>query len=169
MSENSERSAASRKSIEILVALFLLGMGMLVIYDSVRVGIRWADDGPQAGYFPFYVGLILCFAAIWNLVRAMVEAAASDRKKSFVSVSALKLILAMFIPTAIYVALIGWLGLYVSSILYIGVFMIWLGKYSWLKAAAVSVGVTVVSYLLFEVWFKVPLPKGPLEALLGLN
>jgi hypothetical protein len=33
----------------------------------------------------------------------------------------------------------------------------------------VSVAVNVVFFLMFEIWFKVPLPKGPLEAALGLN
>jgi hypothetical protein len=34
---------------------------------------------------------------------------------------------------------------------------------------AVSVVTAVVFYVIFEKWFKVPLPKGPLESLLGLN
>jgi putative tricarboxylic transport membrane protein len=69
----------------------------------------------------------------------------------------------------VYVALINWLGIYVASTLYIALFMWWLGKYSWIKYVSVSVGVSVAFFLMFEVWFKVPLPKGPLETALGLN
>ena len=76
--------------------------------------------------------------------------------------------LAVLVPTAIYVGLIGWLGIYVASALFIAFFMRWLGKYSWWKTAAVSIGNSVVFFLIFEVWFKIPLPKGPLENLLGI-
>ena len=55
-----------------------------------------------------------------------------------------------------------------ASILFIGFFMIWLGRYSWLKSSIVALSVNVVTFLLFEIWFKVPLPKGPIESLLGL-
>ena len=74
----------------------------------------------------------------------------------------------MLVPTVVYVALIGWMGFYLASILFIGFFMIWLGRYSWLKSSIVALSVNVVTFLLFEIWFKVPLPKGPIESLLGL-
>ena len=75
----------------------------------------------------------------------------------------------MLVPSIIYVILIGLIGIYVASILFIGFFMLWLGKYSWAKTVPIAVGVSVAFFLLFEVWFNVPLPKGSLEALLGLD
>jgi hypothetical protein len=44
-----------------------------------------------------------------------------------------------------------------------------LGRYPWVTTLAVSVGVMAAFFLLFEVWFKLPLPKGPLESWLGLD
>jgi hypothetical protein len=79
------------------------------------------------------------------------------------------MVLSVLVPSAIYVALIGWIGIYVASILFIGFFMRWLGKYSWLTLAAVSVGNSVFFFVVFEVWFKIPLPKGPIENWLGLG
>ena len=166
MSGSQERSAASRKAVEAGAAVLMLLLGGLVIYDSVRVGIRWADDGPQAGYFPFYVGVLLCVSSVWNLLRSMADPGMAQR--SFVKVASLRLILSMLVPTVVYVALIGWMGFYLASILFIGFFMIWLGRYSWLKSSIVALSVNVVTFLLFEIWFKVPLPKGPIESLLGL-
>jgi putative tricarboxylic transport membrane protein len=167
MTPDPDRPAASTRAMEIAVAALLLLAGAVVIYDSLRVGIRWVSDGPQAGYFPFYIGVLLCLSAVWSLGQGLLEREAS--KRPFVSVSALKMIMAMLVPTIVYVALLAWLGLYVASFLYIGFFMIWLGKYSWLRAVAVAASVSVISFVLFEVWFTVPLPKGPLEAWLGLN
>jgi hypothetical protein len=160
------RPAFGVKTAEIALALFFLALGAIVVYDSARLGAKWADDGPQTGYFPFYIGLLICAASIANLVAALMVRGGED--KSFVEVGQLKLVLAVLVPTAIYVGLIGWLGIYVASTLFIAFFMRRLGDFAWWKAAAVSIGNSVAFFLIFEVWFKIPLPKGPLENLLGI-
>jgi putative tricarboxylic transport membrane protein len=159
--------AFRHKSAELFVAALFFALGALVMWDSVRLGARWAEDGPQAGYFPFYIGLLVCLAAAANMASAFFLR--GDKNRTFVETHQLRLVLSVLIPAAIYVALIGWLGIYVISAVFIGFFMRWLGKYPWWKVAAVSVGTSVVFYLIFEVWFLVPLPKGPLESALGLG
>ncbi|HVJ25373.1 MAG TPA: tripartite tricarboxylate transporter TctB family protein, partial [Burkholderiales bacterium] len=113
------------------------------------------------------IGLMICIASLVNMVLALRVPAAKD--PAFVEVGQLKMVLTVLIPTAIYAALVTWIGIYVSSVLFIGFFMRWLGKYAWWKAVTVSVITVVVFYLIFEIWFKVPLPKGPLETYLGIN
>lgn len=160
------RPAFSRKSAEIAVAALFFILGAIVIYDSARLGFGWQEiHGPRPGYFPFYIGLLICVSAVVNLVRALRVA----KDSTFVYRGQLKLVLAVLIPTAIYAALVTWIGIYVSSVLFIGFFMRWLGKYPWWKVVLVSVLTTVVFYVIFEIWFKVPLPKGPVESMLGLN
>jgi putative tricarboxylic transport membrane protein len=163
--QETGRAACRQKSAEVVAAALFFLAGALVIYDSLRLGISWAEDGPKAGYFPFYIGVIICVSALVNFVMAM--RVAGDA--TFVEAGQLKLVLSVLVPAAIYVALISWLGIYVASILFIGFFMRWLGKYDWWKLAAVSVGNSVFFFVIFEIWFKIPLPKGPLEALFGLN
>src|SRR5262245_61404344 len=173
MAEGQEGRAAFRhRSAELAIAAFFLVIGALVVYDSVRLGRGWADDGPRPGYFPFYVGLIICVSALVNAARALMVP--KEKNKGFVEVGQLKMVLTVLVPTAIYAFLIGGigsfkLGIYVASALFIAFFMRWLGKYAWWKVAAVSVGTVVVFYLIFEKWFLVPLPKGPLENMLGLG
>ena len=165
--EREARPAFSTKSAEIAVSALFLLAGVLVMYDSVRLGATWGADGPRPGYFPFYVGLIMAFAALVNLARgAMIR---PERDKPFVLAGQLKMVLTVLVPTVLYAVAITWVGIYASSILFIGFFMRWLGKYAWWKVAAVSVGVMVAFYFIFEIWFKVPLPKGPIEAFLGLD
>jgi hypothetical protein len=159
------RRALGQRSAEIAMAVLFFAAGAVVVFDSVRLGIGWADDGPRAGYFPFYVGLLICIAALVNGARAMLV----SRDKTFVQVGQLKLVLTVLVPTAVYVATVSWIGIYVSSAVLIGLFMRWLGKYAWWKVLAVSVGTSVALFLVFELWFQVPLPKGPLENMLGLG
>jgi len=85
----------------------------------------------------------------------------------FVSLEALMPVLQVLVPTILYVVGVATIGIYVSSALYIALFMIWQGKFRWWLAALVAIGVPVALFLLFEVWFLIPLPKGPLEHLLG--
>ena len=160
----ADQPAASSKAVEIAVAVIILLFGALVIFDSVRLGITWGDEGPKAGYFPFYVGLLICFSSVVTLVRAM----SLTSEESFVSRGQLKMVMSVLVPTTVYVGFIALLGIYVASIIYIAFFMWWLGKYSWLKIVPVALGVNVALFLMFEIWFKVPLPKGPLETALGL-
>ena len=165
-----DKSAVSVKVVDAVTAVAIFLFGAVVIWDSARLGARWGSDGPEAGYFPFYIGLILCIASLVNFVAAIRQKGSG----SFVSVTSLKMILSVIVPTIFYVCLIGGvgpmpaLGIYVASAIFIALFMKWLGKYAWPITVAVSVGVPVVFFVLFEVWFKVPLPKGPLEAALGL-
>ena len=162
------RAAFRRKSAELAVAALFLLFGGIVIFDSVRLGFGWQEvHGPRPGYFPFYIGLIMCVAALVNMARALTMH--GGRNKTFVEVGQLKMVLAVLVPTAVFAGLVTWIGIYVSSVLFIGFFMRWLGKYPWWKVAGVSLGTAVVLYLVFEKWFKVPLPKGPLENLLGLG
>jgi len=168
MSESSEgKPAFGVRAAEITVAGGFFAIGAIVIFDSIRLGIGWKDDGPAAGYFPFYIGALVCISSLINLVAAFAAARTGDA--AFVEVGQLKLVLSVLLPTAVYVGIIGWLGIYVASVLFVALFMRWLGKYTWLKVAAVSIGNSVVFFLIFEVWFKIPLPKGPLESLLRLD
>ena len=167
MSDHNERVVASTRTLDLAVAALVFLLGALVVFDSWRIGARWAEDGPQSGYFPFYVGMMICGSSVVTLVRGLRDKKAAA--KAFVTYGQLRMILSMLVPTIVYVVLIRYLGIYVASLLFIGLFMIWLGKYGWFKTALVSVGVNIAFFLLFEIWFKVPLPKGPLEAALGLN
>jgi hypothetical protein len=148
-----------------------LAFGALVMWDSKRLGASWAEDGPQAGYFPFYIGLLIVAASAANIFRALNM---GDRgRTAFVEWGQLRMVLSVMVPTAIYVTLIAnpvfSLGIYLASAIFIAWFMWRLGKYGPAKIVPVALGVVVFFFLMFEVWFKVPLPKGPIEAALGFN
>jgi hypothetical protein len=172
MQEGQEvRAVGSVRLWEAIVAVCFFVFGAIVVWDSRRLGSQWASDGPQAGYFPFYIGLIICIAAGINFFRAMNMGA--EGRKAFVNWHQLRMVLVVMIPCVVYVALIAnpiySLGIYEASAIFIAAFMGYLGKYRWPKMLAVSIGTVVIFFLMFEVWFKVPLPKGPIEALLGFR
>ncbi len=161
--EGSGASAASRRTLEIITAIFFLMVGSVVMWDSSRIGAGWGADGPQSGYFPFYIGLLMNLASAVNLLLSF----KSGRSESFVSRPQIRMVLAIFLPCLVYVGVMQWLGLYVASLVFIAVFMRWQGKFSAVKSVLTSTTVVAVLFVMFEIWFKVPLIKGPLEAALG--
>jgi hypothetical protein len=160
---SDDRAAISMRGVEVAVALALFLFGALVIWDSYRLGSRWGSDGPQSGYFPFYIGVLICIASVVNLGHALFISDAQG--EPFVRWGPFKLVLTVLIPAAAYILGVKYLGLYVASAIYITVFMIWLGKYSWLRSIAVGCVLNAIFFLMFEVWFKVPLFKGELDPL----
>jgi hypothetical protein len=146
--------------IALLIALF----GVVVIIGSLKAGINWGAEGPRAGFFPFYVGILIVIASAINLWHAL----RSHNDELFAEWGQLRQVMSVVVPTAIYVGSMPFTGLYIASIIYIGWFMRWLGKYSWLTVIAVALGMPIVTYFIFERWFLVPLPKGPIEEWLGL-
>ena len=165
MITNSQDAAGpTHKTVEAGIALLIALFGVVVIIGSVKAGINWGAEGPRAGFFPFYVGIFIVVASainLWNGLRVGDDGL-------FAEWGQLRQVMSVVVPTAIYVGAMPFTGLYLASIIFIGWFMRWLGKYSWLTVAAVALGMPIVTYFIFERWFLVPLPKGPIEDWLGL-
>jgi putative tricarboxylic transport membrane protein len=163
--QDTSNSGPSHKSVEVGVAILVMLFGLIAIWGSVSVGIGWGAEGPRAGFFPFYIGLAIVISGAVNLWSAIRPGAPGG---IFAEWSQLRQVLLVVIPATIYAVAVGYIGIYVASALFIGWFMRWLGKYPWHTVAAVAIGMPVVVYFVFEKWFLVALPKGPLEQWLNL-
>jgi putative tricarboxylic transport membrane protein len=153
-----------QRHVEMGVALFVLALGAITMIGSLQVGIGWGAEGPKSGFFPFWVGLIIVLASARNFWRALEISPA----RLFAEWGQIGQVRKVVIPMVIYVALVPFLGIYVSSALLIAGFMRWLGRYGWLMTIVISIALPILIYFTFEDWFLVPLPKGPLEDWLGL-
>jgi putative tricarboxylic transport membrane protein len=168
MAQEAERNehTVSTRTMELVVSGLFIAFACLVMYDNWRIGARWGSDGPQAGYFPFYIGAIMFIAsAVTFGVNLLAHGGGS--RSSFVGRAEFLRVLQVLVPTVLYVLMIGFLGLYVSSAIFIAFFMSWLGKYPLYKIVPVAILIPIALFFMFEIWFLVPLPKGPLETALG--
>ena len=166
MSEGIHRAShtgPSQRALETGVAIGMAVFAAIIIGGSIQAGIGWGAEGPKAGFFPFYVGVAILIASIVNFFQARAEPA----EPRFADWHQLRQVAAVVVPTAVYVAVMPWIGIYLSSALLISCFMKRLGNYAWRLIAAISLGVPLATFLVFEKWFLVPLPKGPIEAWLG--
>jgi hypothetical protein len=154
----------STRLVGVVVGLVLLGVGVLIIVDTYRLGAGWAPDGPKAGYFPFRIGVLIAVCSVIVVIQAL----RNKRDDSlFVEWAKLVPVSQILFPLIAYVAVMQYLGMYVASALFVAGLMRWLGKYTWLKSLLVAVTMSIVIFWLFESQFSVPLPKGPLEQWLG--
>ena len=167
MAHDHESAQAGTRTVlvELAVAAIIFALGALVAYDSYRLGSGWASDGPQSGYFPFYIGLFICICSTVVLAQGLLRL--KTDQQVFVTSGRFKQVLVILLPSTVYVLGVQLIGIYVSSALFIALFMRLAGKYSWIRSVAVGAGVSVSAFVMFEIWFKIPLPKGPLERLLG--
>jgi hypothetical protein len=160
---SAERPVARTRNVDIVVSLLILALAILFGWDAYRIGASWSDDGPQAGYFPFYLSIIMGGGAIYGLVAAIRE----KSRASFVTREQFSRVLQVFVPTVVFCILTQFLGLYVASFLLVGGFMWWIGDIAAWKSILVAFVFTIVMFLTFEVAFNVIMPKGPLEAAFG--
>jgi hypothetical protein len=162
-SEGEGKVLATTASADAVVAALLTVVGIVVMIEARRLGASWTTDGPGAGYFPFYIGLILAVGGIGILYQSLLSKNADRRP--FVNAVQLRQVGSVLVPSAAYVGLIMVLGQYVASAIFLAAFMVWIGKYSWIKSALLGVGANALFFTMFEVWFKVPLYKGALNPL----
>src|SRR6476659_3661218 len=158
MSDTTRESGGTgptHRGVEIGVAAFMALLALIGIYGSLKVGIGWGDEGPRAGFFPFYVSLVVLFSCAVNLLAVL----KTSGQKVFAEWGQLRQVISVLVPTIIYVALVPYLGIYVASALLIAFFMRVFGRYGWIVTAAVSIAVPILTFLMFESWFLVPLPK----------
>ena len=151
------------RAADIATASFLMALGGLVLLEAVRLGFRWGPDGPQSGFFPFWLAVVVIAHSAAILIRAI-------RKRSdetFATREQLRMVLTVLAPAAAMVALTHFVGLYVAGALYLFFYMRVVGRHSWMTTAGLALAIPLVTFLVFEKWFLVPLPKGPLEAWLG--
>ena len=162
----SNAPGVTRNAMEVATSLALALVGAAAIWDSARIGAGWGVDGPQSGYFPFWIGVVLAASSFANLL-PILRGRSETAGEMFVTWPQLRLVLSVLIPTVFYVAAIPITGIYAASAVLVAYFMMKLGEFTWRSALPAGLATAVIAFVTFEIWFLVGLPKGPIEDLLG--
>lgn len=157
------------RALDLVTAALLSLLSGIVIYDALRLGAGWSTEGPQSGFFPLWLAALLAAVSVAIFAHAW-------RRRSqgpFVTFDRFVPVLKVLGPLAGFVILTDppgpWsgLGLYVAGALYLAFYMRWVGRHRWRAVVAIATAVPVVLFFVFETWFLVPMPKGPIEAWFG--
>ena len=163
--EPDSPAVTNTRVVEIVVSLLLVGLALLLGFDNWRTGIGWDSTGPQAGYFPFYLSLILAGASLYGLVATFL--ARREAAETFVTRAQLRRVMAVFVPTLLFCLATQFLGMYVASFLLIALFMRMVGKIALWKSLLTAFVFSAAMFVTFDIAFDVIMPKGPLEAAFG--
>jgi hypothetical protein len=163
--EDDSPAVTSTRTVDIVASLLLLALALTLGYDNWRTGAGWESTGPQPGYFPFYLSVILGGASIYGLVAAFLSG--KEARETFVTQAQLRRVMAVFVPTVLFCLATQFLGLYVASFLLVSGFMRLVGKIAWWKSLLTAFVFTALMFVTFDIAFDVIMPKGPLEAVLG--
>ena len=163
--EDRSPAVATTAKVEAVVYLALIALALVLGYDNFKSGMGWARDGPQSGYMPFYLCVILAGASLFGLGHVLLKR--WHDSGTFVARDQLRRVLQVFVPTFIFCLAMQWLGIYVASFLLIAGFMRFVGQIAWWKSLLTGFIFALAMFITFDIAFDVLMPKGPLEALFG--
>ena len=152
------------RTADIVCGVTLAVVGLVVLIEGLRLGIGWSTDGPEPGFFIFYLGVALLMSIAPIVLGAIRRASKAGH---FATADQLRSVATVFVPAMGMVIATHFVGLYVSGAVYLAAYMRLIGRHRWITTVLVAVVIPTAAFLIFEVWFLVPLPKGPLETRLG--
>ncbi|CCE08679.1 conserved membrane hypothetical protein [Bradyrhizobium sp. STM 3843] len=163
--EEDSPAITSNRAVDVAVSLLLLALSVLLGYDNWRTGAAWDATGPEPGYFPFYLSVILGAASLYGLIAAFLSR--KEARETFVTRAQARRVMAVFVPTLLFCIAMQYLGLYVASFFLIAGFMRLVGKIAWWKSLLTAFIFSAAMFVTFDLVFDVIMPKGPLEAAFG--
>ena len=158
-------AVTTNRTVDVVVSFLLLAFAALLGFDNWRTGMGWDATGPQAGYFPFYLSVILAAACLYGIGKEFL--ARRQAAETFVTRAQLRRVLQVFVPALLFGLLMKWLGLYVASFLLVAGFMTFIGRIAAWKSLLTALLFSLIMFVTFDIGFNVIMPKGPLEALFG--
>ena len=148
------------RKADIVVALVLMSIGLLVIWDSVRIGFGWGLGGPEAGFFPFYMALGVVICTFFIVLRAIRIYLKEGPGKRLIQEGGLPPVLWVLLPALGMVLLTELIGLHMATVIYLAFYMGVVGKIHWVKVTLISILLPLVVYIVFDKIFLIPLPEG---------
>ncbi len=147
---------------ETTCAIVLLILAAVVAREAIRLDIGWGDIGPKGGFFPFWLSVLLGLSSLTILIKSILRREQHE-PKPFLPRRRLGQLLTVLVPIALVVPFIAAIGFYLTTFLYLSLYIWWTGKKHWALTGSISILFPAAIYLIFEKWFLIPLPKGMLE------
>ena len=163
--EENSPAVTSNRTVDVAVSLLLLTLAVVLAWDNWRTGASWDSTGPEPGYVPFYLSVILGGASLYGIGAAFLSR--KEAVETFVTRAQLRRVMAVFVPTLLFCIAMQFLGIYVASFLLIAGFMRIVGRIAIWKSLLTAFLFSAVMFVTFDIVFDVLMPKGPLEAAFG--
>ena len=137
-------------------------LSVLVMIECFRLGFGWEEmSGPQAGFVPFYLALLMLLSSLFIFYLAW-----KDKKKEddnfFINRQGMMEAIKIAGTSLLFTVIIVYAGVYFAMLIFSPIFVRWLGKHNWPTVIMFTIGITLAIYFGMEVGLKIPLPRSPL-------
>lgn len=165
--DDARRVLLTRFAAEMFVAALLMTIGVIVAYGAAGLGFGWTSSGPDSGYVPFYLGWAIALAGTGIAISGYLE---RERYRAgvFLTLDGARDVVSFFLPIIGLVVASYLLGIYCAGLIYLFLTIRFQAKATTLNALLIAISAVGLFYVMFEVWFRIPLLKGPIEPPLGL-
>ncbi|MFP4536664.1 MAG: tripartite tricarboxylate transporter TctB family protein [Dichotomicrobium sp.] len=143
------------KRVEIGIAVLLLVLGAFLVSESIELGAGWGASGPAPGFFPFSLSVLLILGTLGVFVHVYRN---PDERPFFEVAQEVKDLLSVGLPIAAATALIPWLGIYLTTGLYLAFFMFWYGQFRWYSALTGGILFPFILWMLLREGFNISMP-----------
>src|ERR1700749_1712485 len=92
--EENSPAVTTTRLVDIVVSLALLALAVVLGVDNWRAGASWDSTGPEPGYFPFYLSVILGAASLYGIGAALLSR--KEAREAFVRRAQLRRVMAVF-------------------------------------------------------------------------
>jgi hypothetical protein len=141
-----------------ITLLFWLCLSLFVCIESWRLGLG-SFNAPGPGFLPFGASLAILLLSLFLFLK--------ERGRKLVGKAA-PIFRGKKIRNVIYILggifafplLLNRLGFFLCTLLFMGFCLKIIVPQKWRVVLGMSIGVTIISYLLFDAWLTIQLPKG---------
>ena len=153
------------RTAELLTAIILgaVSIGFMVSAYQLPIGYI-ADEGPGAGAFPFWLGVLMLVTCVWTFVRALRGTTPPSRSaEPFLTRDAMVMFALVAGSLGTMILLVHFIGIYGAVPLFLLFYLRVIGNHGWPLTLLLAILIPVVTFLFFEVALTITLPKGYTE------
>ena len=137
---------------------FILGVLICLYSLPYKLG---SLASPESGLMPFLSGAGMCVLAVIGFAHATLRNRRKEPRSPLFKGHAWQRSLLTMLALLAFQALMAPLGFALATVLFIGFLLRAIVPQRWPVVVVVSLLTTLLSYMIFEVWLKAQLPKGP--------
>jgi hypothetical protein len=148
------------RKAQLLMALGFIVFAAAVAVQARQVGATWVAGQAGPGFFPFWLSVLLCLCGVIILVN---EYRAAAPEPFFHDRTGMMSVTKIVVTATGMLVLTYLLGFRAASIIYLFVYLRFIGKHRWPAVIAMSLLIPIAGFLLFERVLLIGLPRGLFE------
>lgn len=145
---------------DLAVAVAFMVVAALIIQQGVKLGPGWGDSGPEPGFFPFSLAMLMGLGGLAIVIQGVIHGVRRTASSAFFEDrEEITELFRVGVPIAAAIAAVPVFGLYLMTALYTWLFSWWHGRFRWYSSVFAGVVIPVVMYAILDQGLRIPMPR----------